>query len=80
MVIPQQEGQSEIVLQLSEVGGRLGGNLNYNSDVVDRETAEAMAADFQKVLEAAVRQPDTPGFLLLPETARATAGREEIVL
>ncbi|MGH9593766.1 MAG: condensation domain-containing protein, partial [Bryobacteraceae bacterium] len=80
MVVPQQEGQSEIVLQLSDVGGRLGGNLNYNSDVVDRKTAEAMAEDFREIVEAAAREVDAPIASLLPGSRRSAAEREEIVL
>jgi len=80
IIIPQQEGQSEIVLQLAEVEGELVGNLNYNSDVMDRATAEAMAASYCKILESIVLDPNLAIKELFPESKDADYGREEIVL
>ncbi len=60
MIIPQQEGQSEIVLQLGQVKDQLVGALNYNTDILDRATAEAMAQDYFEILQNAVREPNRP--------------------
>ena len=57
VIIPQQEGQSEIVLQLAEVEGELVGNLNYNSLILDRPTADAMALAFSNLLETVLADP-----------------------
>jgi acyl transferase domain-containing protein len=57
VIIPQQEGQSEIVLQLAEVEGELVGNLNYNSLILDRPTAAAMASAFSNLLETILTDP-----------------------
>jgi microcystin synthetase protein McyG len=80
IIIPQQEGQSEIVLQLAEVEGELVGNLNYNSDIMERPMAESMAAGYCRILEAVVRDVHQPVRELLLDCKDVDAGREEIVL
>jgi SAM-dependent methyltransferase/aryl carrier-like protein len=57
MAIPQQEGQSEIVLRLAEVDGELAGSLSYNSAILDRSTAEAMAQNYRSMVDALIRDP-----------------------
>jgi non-ribosomal peptide synthetase component F len=82
IIIPQQEGQSEVVLQLAEVEGELVGNLNYKSDILDRPTAEAMAAAFSNLLETILDDPQ----LRLAEISqdgspsKSSFPREEIIL
>jgi non-ribosomal peptide synthetase component F len=80
IIIPQQEGQSEIVLQLAEVEGELVGNLNYNSDIMDRPTAESMAAGYCRILEVVVRNTRTPIKEFVADCQDASSSREEIVL
>ena len=80
IIIPQQEGQSEIVLQLAEVEGELVGNLNYNSDVLDRATAQSMAVSYCRILELVVRDHNLPIKELLLDCKDVSSGREEIVL
>ena len=57
-LIPQQEDQFEIVIEMTEVDGVLHGNLKYQSDLYTHETARAMTASFVSILEAIVRTPD----------------------
>ncbi len=59
LVVPQQLGQSEVVIQMFEVEGRFVGFLNYNVDVLDHETAAAMAADYSSLLAAVTLHPKT---------------------
>jgi hypothetical protein len=77
MIIPQQEGQSEIVLQLAQVKDQLVGGLNYNTDILDRATAEAMALDYLEILQNAVRDPNQPISNL---TTKSSVEREEMFL
>jgi len=57
MVVPQQLGQSEVVIQMFEVEGRFVGFLNYNVDVLDHATAASMAADYSSLLSAVTLNP-----------------------
>jgi non-ribosomal peptide synthetase component F len=80
IIIPQQEGQSEIVLQLAEFQGQIVGNLNYNTDIVDRETAESMAVAFSNIVESVLLNPDTPIEELAHDAEEMCSERDEIVL
>ena len=57
-LIPQQEGQFEIVIEMTEADRVLHGNLKYQSDLYTHETARAMTASFVSILEVIVRTPD----------------------
>jgi hypothetical protein len=57
LVVPQQLGQSEVVIQMFEVEGRFAGFLNYNVDVLDHATAASMAADYSSLLAAVTLNP-----------------------
>jgi len=57
MVVPQQLGQSEVVIQMFEAEGRFVGFLNYNVDVLDHATAASMAADYSSLLTAVTLNP-----------------------
>lgn len=57
ITIAQQEGQAEVVLQLADIGGQIAGNLNYNADVLDQSVAQAMAADYLKIVRSVVLDP-----------------------
>src|SRR5579871_1696183 len=80
MILPQQEGQSEIVLQLAQVENQIVGNLNYNTDILDRPTAEAMAQSYLEIVEKAVRAPHDLLSAFMPESGANDADREEIFL
>jgi acyl transferase domain-containing protein/SAM-dependent methyltransferase/acyl carrier protein len=79
MVVPQQEGQSEIVLQLFDAGERLSGQLSFNDAVVERELAEAIGQDFTRVVQAAIHDPGKPTANFLPDLAARLSTREEIM-
>jgi hypothetical protein len=70
----------EVIVQLAENQGQLVGYLNFNSDALDRNIAEAMAADYCKLLDAIIRDPNQRIDELLPAPERAEAQREEILL
>jgi acyl transferase domain-containing protein/acyl carrier protein len=80
MVVPQQEGRPEVGVQLAEMNGQLVGYLNYNCDVLDPETAEAMATDYCRLLDVIIRDPNTPIDDLLPGASGEASDREEILL
>jgi non-ribosomal peptide synthetase component F len=78
--LPVKEGRIEVGLQLGEANGEVGGYLNYNSDVLDRSTAEAMAAAYCEILEAVVHDPHISIEDLAREAEEVGAEREEIAL
>jgi len=80
LTLPVKEGRIEVGLQLGEANGEVGGYLNYNSDVLDRPTAEAMVAAYCEILEVVVRHPYTPIEDLARETEGVETEREEIAL
>jgi hypothetical protein len=80
LTLPSQESRVEVGVQLMEVQGEIDGYLNYNSDVLDRATAESMAAAYGKILEAVVRDPNAPIESLAQEADELGSEREEITL
>ncbi len=70
----------EVIVQLAENQGQLVGYLNFNSDAMDRNIAEAMAADYCKLLDAIIRDPNQRIDELLPAPEHAEPQREEILL
>ena len=80
MVLTQQEGRPEVGLQLAEIDGQLVGYLNYNRDILDPATAEAMAACYSQLVSAIVRDPNTPIHDLLTGTPPEASDREEILI
>jgi len=80
LTLPLQEGRVEVGVQLVEVQGHVDGYLNYNSDVMDRATAEAMAVAYGKILEAVVRDPNTPIESLAQDSEELGSEREEFAL
>ena len=67
-------------MELAEIRGQLVGYLNFNSDALDRNIAEAMAADYCKLLDAIIRDPNKRIDELLPAPERSEPQREEILL
>jgi hypothetical protein len=70
----------ELIMQLAEIQGHLVGYLNFNSDVLDKSIAAAMAADYSKLLAAIVHNPSTRIRDLLQDPLPVASEREEIVL
>ena len=79
MVIPQEDGRSEIALHIGQNEDLLAGNLNYNGDVLDSATAEAMAASYLEILENVVQHPDWPIGEIIAQ-AGLSGEREELML
>ena len=79
MVIPQEDGRSEIALHIGQNEDLLPGNLNYNGDVLDSATAEAMAASYLEILENVVQHPDWPIGEIIAQ-AGLSGEREELML
>jgi acyl carrier protein len=80
LTLPLQEGRVEVGVQLVEVQGHVDGYLNYNSDVMERATAEAMATAYGKILKAVVRDPNMPIENLAPGSEGLVTEREEFAL
>jgi Condensation domain len=53
-VIPQQEGQNDLVLDVMEMNDHLVGTLRYRTDLFETATIERMATHFQNLLSAIV--------------------------
>jgi non-ribosomal peptide synthetase component F len=79
MVIPQEDGRSEMALHIGQNENQLVGNLNYNAHIVARADAEAMAESYRTILAAVVRQPDQQISQLIAQTSQDKE-REEIFL
>jgi amino acid adenylation domain-containing protein len=56
-IIPQQEGQNDLVFDMMETTESLLGILRYNTDLFDATTMRRMASHFQTLLEAIVVNP-----------------------
>jgi hypothetical protein len=79
MVLAQEEGRPEVSVQLAEIDGKLVGYFNYNLNILETATAEAMAADYISLLDSMIREPNTAiNDLSIRETGRES-DREKIV-
>lgn len=58
--LPQQEGQFELELEMSEPGGILGGRLKYDTDLFDRGSITRLRHLFEALLRVIVSNPDRP--------------------
>ncbi len=56
-VIPQQEGQNDLVLDIVETRESLIGIFRYSTDLFDETTIKRMADNFQTLLEGIVNNP-----------------------
>jgi acyl transferase domain-containing protein len=79
MVIPQEDGRSEMALHIGQNEDKLVGNLNYNAHIVARADAEAMAESYRSILAAVVRHPDRHISQLIAQISQDEQ-REEIFL
>ncbi|HEY9803487.1 MAG TPA: amino acid adenylation domain-containing protein [Leptolyngbyaceae cyanobacterium] len=59
-VIPQQEGQNDLVFDMIETPSSLLGVFRYNSDLFAATTISRMAEHFQTLLQAIVAHPHQP--------------------
>jgi non-ribosomal peptide synthetase component F len=79
MVIPQEDGRSEIALHIGQNENQFAGNLNYNANILDRATAQAMAQSYLEILEIVVKEPDIVVSRLITQSAQLSE-REEFLL
>ena len=56
--LPQQEGQFDLALEMTEVGPRLQGRLKYDAALFDASTVTRMAGHFETLLRGAVATPE----------------------
>ncbi|BBD63728.1 amino acid adenylation [Nostoc commune NIES-4072] len=59
-VIPQEEGQFDLTLEVVEASKSLFAAFKYNTDLFDASTIERMAGHFQTMLEGILAQPEQP--------------------
>ncbi|HEX4953510.1 MAG TPA: amino acid adenylation domain-containing protein, partial [Thermoanaerobaculia bacterium] len=55
--LEQKSAQFDLSLQMAELGGELGGTLNWNADLFDRSTMERWAAHLGRIVQAVVADP-----------------------
>lgn len=58
--LPQQEGQSDLSVEMRLGAASLGGVLRYRAELFEPSTIDQLAGHFGTVLAAAVRTPDLP--------------------
>lgn len=58
--LPQQEGQSDLSVEMRLGGDTLGGVFRYRAQLFESSTIDQLAGHFGTVLEAAVHSPDLP--------------------
>lgn len=58
VLLPQQEGQVDLALDVKEMPDRLLGNLKYDADLFEQSTAMRMQDHLQCLIDAAIRDPE----------------------
>ena len=56
-VIPQQEGQFDLTLEIIELENSLSGHFKYNNDLFDVDTIKRMAEHFEVLLRGIIQDP-----------------------
>jgi non-ribosomal peptide synthetase component F len=56
--VPQQEGQLDLLLRVEQTPEGVTAVFSYDTDVLDRATVERFADGYERLLAAAVRDPD----------------------
>ncbi|MCP4261672.1 MAG: amino acid adenylation domain-containing protein [Planctomycetes bacterium] len=56
-VIPQEEGQFDVTLEIIELENSLSGHLRYNTDLFNADTIKRMAGHFEVLLRGIVQNP-----------------------
>jgi amino acid adenylation domain-containing protein len=75
--IDRESAQFDLTFYLSEEGGRLGGHLEYNTDLFDAATVDRLLGHYRNLLEHAAASPATPVAeipLLAPAERRQALG------
>lgn len=57
--VPQQEGQLDLLLRIEQTPEGVTAVFSYDTDVLDRETVARFADGYERMLAAAVAEPDT---------------------
>lgn len=57
--VPQQEGQLDLLLRVEQTPEGVTTVFSYDTDVLDRATVERLADGYERLLAAAVHDPDT---------------------
>jgi amino acid adenylation domain-containing protein len=57
-LMPQQEGQFDLSLEVIELDGKLRGNFKYRSDLFDATTIERMTGHWSQLIDAVLADPD----------------------
>jgi hypothetical protein len=86
--LPQQEGQFELELEMSEIGGVLGGRFKYDTDLFEERSIVRLRQVFETLLEMIVSNPDRPVSWIVSQAGPSSSeadpmqsqGREEIDL
>ncbi|MDH5654176.1 MAG: amino acid adenylation domain-containing protein [Gammaproteobacteria bacterium] len=60
ILIPQQEGQFELSLEIMELTGKLVCHFKYRRDLFRQETVQRMAANMQRLITNILSDPDKP--------------------
>jgi NAD(P)-dependent dehydrogenase (short-subunit alcohol dehydrogenase family)/acyl carrier protein len=79
LVIPQEDGHSELALWVGQNEDQFVGNLIYNAHIVTRADAAAMAESYRNILAAAVQEPDQPVSQLISLVIQSSE-QEQILL
>jgi amino acid adenylation domain-containing protein len=58
--LPQRIAQFDLTLTIGEVGGRLAASFDYNVDLFDAATVQRLAGHFERLLTAALADPERP--------------------
>jgi amino acid adenylation domain-containing protein len=65
LVVPQQEGQFDLTLEMAEVDDLLCGSFKYNTDLFEATTIARLAGHFQTLLAGIIANPEQP-LMILP--------------
>jgi non-ribosomal peptide synthetase component F len=75
--LPQQEGQFELELEMSEIGGVLGGRLKYDTDLFEERSIIRLRRAFESLLEVIVSNPDRPVSWIVGQVEPGTDGSDQ---
>lgn len=79
--LTHHEVLADIMLYLADFGDHIRGYVNYNADVVDASTAQAVTADFTNILRVVLAEPDVRlgNLSMTPMTRNVGSGLEELL-
>ena len=76
--LPQQEGQFELELEMSESGGVLGGRFKFDTDLFEERSIVRMRRTFEGLLELIVVHPDRPVSWIVREAGLSPADDDRV--